>query len=126
MKTCPYLGLLSVELIDGLVSKLGLLELDQSADLGRHLGVLVGKGLDVGGGGVPWTEDPDQDNLTADGEDLGDGLDGRPLQGEVEGNHRPRRGRLVVLGQSLQPADLGLDVVDLQLGRLALDGFSHL
>ena len=71
-------------------------------------------------------ENPDKDDLSANGKYFCDCLDGGSLQREVEGDHGAGGGRLVVLWEGLQPPDLGLNVVHLELGRLALDSLGDL
>ena len=82
--------------------------------------------LDVGWDGVSWTKNPDEDDVTAGGEDLGHALDGGAVHREVE-HHDGAGGRgLIVRGQLLQAAHLGLEVVNLQPVRAFLDGEGHL
>ena len=117
---------LTILFTDGLHGKLGPLELHQSADLCCHLRVLVHKRTHISWDGIARSQNPHQDNVSACLEDLSNTLNGGPLQGQVQSHNSSGWGGLIILWESFQPSDLGLEVIDLQFVRLFLNSKGHL
>lgn len=84
--------------LNGIPSRFGGDEFDQSAHHPGQRRVLVDELSHICGDGVARSQDPDQGDFPTDFEQFGDVFDGSLVDGHVDGHDGARRGGFVVLG----------------------------